>query len=47
MKQSFEMWQMILPATVPEWVKKEAEKYNSYPGLITSGSGGGLLNDRF
>jgi len=43
MKQSFEMWQMILPATVPEWVKNEAEKYNCYPGLITSGSGGGYL----
>jgi len=43
MKQSFEMWQMILPATVPEWVKKEAEKYTCYPGLITSGSGGGYL----
>jgi hypothetical protein len=43
MKQSFEMWQKILPATVPEWVKKAAEKYNSYPGLITSGSGGGYL----
>ena len=43
MRQSFEMWQMILPATVPEWVKKEAEKYNCYPGLITSGSGGGYL----
>ena len=43
MKQSFEMWQMILPATVPEWVKNEAEKYNCFPGLITSGSGGGYL----
>jgi hypothetical protein len=43
MKQSFEMWEMILPATVPEWVQKEAEKYKCYPGLITSGSGGGYL----
>lgn len=43
MKQSFEMWEMILPATVPEWVKKEAQKYTCYPGLITSGSGGGYL----
>jgi cytidyltransferase-like protein len=43
MKQSFEMWQMILPATVPEWVKNEAKKYNCYPGLITSGSGGGYF----
>lgn len=43
MTQSFNMWQMILPNTVPGWVKKEAEKYNQYPGLITSGSGGGYL----
>jgi cytidyltransferase-like protein len=43
MKQSFEMWQMILPATVPEWVKKETEQYNDYPGFITSGCGGGYL----
>jgi len=43
MKQSFEMWEMILPATVPGWVKKEAQKYTCYPGLITSGSGGGYL----
>jgi len=43
MKQSFEMWQMILPATVPEWVKKETEKYNCYPGFITSGCGGGYF----
>jgi len=43
MKQSFEMWEKILPATVPEWVKKEAQKYACYPGLITSGSGGGYL----
>jgi cytidyltransferase-like protein len=43
MKQSFEMWEMILPATVPEFVKKEAQKYNCYSGLITSGSGGGYL----
>lgn len=43
MTQSFEMWQIILPNTVPEWVKKEAEKYKNHPGLITSGSGGGYL----
>jgi cytidyltransferase-like protein len=43
MTQSFEMWQKILPNTVPHWVKKQAEKYNSYNGLITSGSGGGYL----
>jgi cytidyltransferase-like protein len=43
MKQSFEMWKMLLPATVPDWVTKEAEKYNCYPGLITSGSGGGYF----
>jgi hypothetical protein len=43
MVQSFRMWQSILPATVPEWVKQEAEKYSAYPGVIPSGSGGGYL----
>jgi cytidyltransferase-like protein len=43
MTQSFEMWQLILPGTVPEWVNKEAENYKHFPGLITSGSGGGYL----
>ncbi|MGA2092812.1 MAG: adenylyltransferase/cytidyltransferase family protein [Sedimentisphaerales bacterium] len=43
MKQSFEMWQMLLPDTVPQWVKKETDKYDCYPGYITSGCGGGYL----
>jgi cytidyltransferase-like protein len=43
MTQSFNMWQKILPNTVPGWVKVEAKKYDQYPGLITSGSGGGYL----
>jgi cytidyltransferase-like protein len=43
MRQSFDMWQMLLPNTVPQWVKKETEKYDCYPGYITSGSGGGYL----
>ncbi len=43
MTQTFEMWQTILPATVPQWVKEAAEQYAGYPGMVTSGSGGGYL----
>jgi cytidyltransferase-like protein len=43
MTKTFEMWQMILPNTVPEWVKEAAKQYASYPGLVTSGCGGGYL----
>jgi cytidyltransferase-like protein len=43
MTQTFEMWQLILPRTVPEWVKEAARQYASCPGLVTSGSGGGYL----
>ena len=43
MTQTFEMWQLILPRTVPEWVKEVARQYASYPGVVTSGSGGGYL----
>jgi len=43
MTQTFEMWQLILPHTVPEWVKVAAKQYAGYPGMVTSGSGGGYL----
>ncbi len=43
MTRTFEMWQMILPNTVPLWVKEAAKDYASYPGLVTSGSGGGYF----
>jgi cytidyltransferase-like protein len=43
MTQSFEAWRALFPQTVPEWVQKEAEKYIHFPGLITTGSGGGYL----
>lgn len=43
MTRSFLAWRKILPHTVPDWVMQEMEaKYLShYPGVITSGSGGG------
>jgi cytidyltransferase-like protein len=43
MTQTFEMWQLILPRTVPDWVIEVARQYASCPGLVTSGSGGGYL----
>lgn len=43
MTQTFEMWQRILPNTVPEWVKEVVRQYACYPGLVTSGAGGGYL----
>ncbi len=38
-------WKRILPLTVPDWVMNEMEnKYlSTYPGAITSGSGGGYV----
>lgn len=41
--ESFMMWREILPDTVPDWLMNEMEtKYiSTYPGAITSGSGGG------
>lgn len=38
-------WKKILPLTVPDWVMKEMESkyFPNYPGVITSGSGGGYV----
>lgn len=41
--QTFEMWQKILPHTVPESIKEDVDKYADHPGAVTSGCGGGYI----
>ena len=41
MTQTFERWRQILPFTVPDSIYDQMKQYSSYPGVITSGSGGG------
>ncbi len=43
MTRTFEAWKKILPYTVPDYVDEEVKKYAKYPGVITSGSGGGYI----
>jgi hypothetical protein len=45
MKETFMMWEKMLPYTVPDWVMKELETkyFPFYPGAITSGGGGGYV----
>lgn len=43
MNQTLLMWRKILPLTVPDWAMEICKSYRSYPGCITSGSGGGYL----
>ncbi len=43
MSQTFLMWRMILPRTVPDHIFKVWETYSDYPGAVTSGCGGGYL----
>jgi cytidyltransferase-like protein len=45
MKESFLVWNEMLPCTVPQWVKEEMETsyFPAYSGAITSGSGGGYI----
>jgi cytidyltransferase-like protein len=45
MKETLLSWRKILPLTVPDWVMNEMETkyFPSFPGAITSGSGGGYM----
>jgi cytidyltransferase-like protein len=43
MTLTFEMWQKILPHTVPGWVREKVKKYAGHAGAVTSGCGGGYI----
>ncbi|MFW5773988.1 MAG: adenylyltransferase/cytidyltransferase family protein, partial [Tangfeifania sp.] len=45
MKETFFVWNEMLPCTVPDWVMKEMEEnyFPNYSGAIASGSGGGYI----